>query len=290
MMLRLGIRFHDTAELPFEERVKAAEGQGFSCVHIALSKIKDIPSDISALTSGYANYLKGCFDKAGLSVAVLGNYLNLCDPDPDRLSGILKKYEAHIRFASYLRAGVVGTETGAPNSSYDCSDREAVRSESAYVSFRENVKKVIGYAQHYGVTFAIEPVYKHIIYSPERARRLLDEVASENLRIIFDPVNLLDPDRLEERDEVLQKAMELLSEEIAVIHLKDFIPEKREDGSINMKPCGCGLGAMTYDDIIEFAVRKKPFIEATLENTTPDDATQCRNHIEEIIRKYENAG
>lgn len=289
-MLRLGIRFHDTAELPFEERVKAAEGQGFSCVHIALSKIKDIPSDISALTSGYANYLKGCFDKAGLSVAVLGNYLNLCDPDPDRLSGILKKYEAHIRFASYLRAGVVGTETGAPNSSYDCSDREAVRSESAYVSFRENVKKVIGYAQHYGVTFAIEPVYKHIIYSPERARRLLDEVASENLRIIFDPVNLLDPDRLEERDEVLQKAMELLSEEIAVIHLKDFIPEKREDGSINMKPCGCGLGAMTYDDIIEFAVRKKPFIEATLENTTPDDATQCRNHIEEIVRKFENAG
>ena len=289
MMLRLGIRFHDTAELPFEERVKAAEGQGFSCVHIALSKIKDIPSDISALTSGYANYLKGCFDKAGLSVAVLGNYLNLCDPDPDRLSGILKKYEAHIRFASYLRAGVVGTETGAPNSSYDCSDREAVRSESAYVSFRENVKKVIGYAQHYGVTFAIEPVYKHIIYSPERARRLLDEVASENLRIIFDPVNLLDPDRLEERDEVLQKAMELLSEEIAVIHLKDFIPEKRENGSINMKPCGCGLGAMTYDDIIEFAVRKKPFIEATLENTTPGDATQCRNHIEEIIRKYENA-
>lgn len=289
MMLRLGIRFHDTAELPFEERVKAAEGQGFSCVHIALSKIKDIPSDISALTSGYANYLKGCFDKAGLSVAVLGNYLNLCDPDPDRLSGILKKYEAHIRFASYLRAGVVGTETGAPNSSYDCSDREAVRSESAYVSFRENVKKVIGYAQHYGVTFAIEPVYKHIIYSPERARRLLDEVASENLRVIFDPVNLLDPDRLDERDEVLQKAMELLSEEIAVIHLKDFIPEKREDGSINMKPCGCGLGAMTYDDIIEFAVRKKPFIEATLENTTPGDATQCRNHIEEIIRKYENA-
>ena len=288
-MLRLGIRFHDTAELPFEERVKAAEGQGFSCVHIALSKIKDIPSDISALTSGYANYLKGCFDKAGLSVAVLGNYLNLCDPDPDRLSGILKKYEAHIRFASYLRAGVVGTETGAPNSSYDCSDREAVRSESAYVSFRENVKKVIGYAKHYGVTFAIEPVYKHIIYSPERARRLLDEVASENLRVIFDPVNLLDPDRLDERDEVLQKAMELLSEEIAVIHLKDFIPEKREDGSINMKPCGCGLGVMTYDDIIEFAVRKKPFIEATLENTTPGDATQCRNHIEEIIRKYENA-
>ena len=290
MMLRLGIRFHDTAELPFEERVKAAEGQGFSCVHIALSKIKDIPSDISALTSGYANYLKGCFDKAGLSVAVLGNYLNLCDPDPDRLSGILKKYEAHIRFASYLRAGVVGTETGAPNSSYDCSDREAVRSESAYVSFRENVKKVIGYAQHYGVTFAIEPVYKHIIYSPERARRLLDEVASENLRIIFDPVNLLDPKRLEARDEVIGKAMELFPEEIAVIHLKDFIPEKREDGSINMKPCGCGLGVMTYDDIIEFAVRRKPFIEATLENTTPDDATQCRNHIEEIVRKFENAG
>ena len=289
-MLRLGIRFHDTADVPFEERVLCAKEQGFSCVHIALSKIKDLPADIKALTPGYANYLKENFDKAGLSVAVLGNYLNLCDPDPDRLKGILKKYEAHIRFASYLRAGVVGTETGAPNSSYDCSDREAVRSEEAYVTFRENVKTVVSYAKHYGVTFAIEPVYKHIIYSPERARRLLDEVGSENLRIIFDPVNLLDPDRLEERDEVLGKAMELYPEEIAVIHLKDFIPEKREDGSINMKPCGCGLGAMTYDDIIEFAVKQKPFIEATLENTTPSDAAECRKHIEEIIRKCENAG
>ncbi len=289
-MLRLGIRFHDTADVPFEERVLCAKEQGFSCVHIALSKIKDLPADIKALTPGYANYLKENFDKAGLSVAVLGNYLNLCDPDPDRLKGILKKYEAHIRFASYLRAGVVGTETGAPNSAYDCSDREAVRSEEAYVTFRENVKTVVSYAEHYGVTFAIEPVYKHIIYSPERARRLLDEVGSENLRIIFDPVNLLDPDRLEERDEVLGKAMELYPEEIAVIHLKDFIPEKREDGSINMKPCGCGLGAMTYDDIIEFAVKQKPFIEATLENTTPSDATECRKHIEGIIRKYENAG
>ena len=41
--MQLGIRFHDTAELPFEERIDEIRRQGFSCTHIALSKVIDLP-------------------------------------------------------------------------------------------------------------------------------------------------------------------------------------------------------------------------------------------------------
>ena len=41
-------------------------------------------------------------------------YLNLAHPDADALHAIQEKYYAHIRFASLLGCGMVGTETGAP--------------------------------------------------------------------------------------------------------------------------------------------------------------------------------
>lgn len=70
---------------------------------------------------------------------------------------------------------------------------------------------------------AIEPVYKHIVCNPKRARKVLDEIGSPNLQIIFDPVNLLDISNYKERESIIAEAIEVLGEDIAVIHIKDFI-------------------------------------------------------------------
>ena len=53
-----------------------------------------------------------------------------------------------------------------------------------------------------------------------------------------------------------------------------------------MKCLGCGFGQMEYDRIIEFAVNNKPYIQATLENTTPDNAIASREYIQNIEKKY----
>ena len=37
-------------------------------------------------------------------------------------------------------------------------------------------------AEQYGVTIAIEPVVKHIVYDAKRARTVLDEIGSPNLQ------------------------------------------------------------------------------------------------------------
>lgn len=277
--MQIGIRLHDTAALPIEDRLAEVKRQGFSCVHLALSKISDLPADSCACTPGYGFWLKRVFAEAGLDIAVLGCYLNLADPDAEQLEKNKSRYFANIRLASILGAGVVGTETGAPNHSYSY-DREACRSESAYITFRENLKDVVAVAEHYGVIIAVEPVYRHIIYSPARARRLLDEVASENLKIIFDPVNLIDPAEEDRRDEVIGEAIDLLSEEIAVIHLKDYLPEGGE-----LKAVPCGSGKMDYRKILRFAVEKKPFIQATLENTSPENAEKTLQLIEGLERE-----
>ena len=69
--------------------------------------MKEYPCDPSALTPGYALYLRHLFEKNGIDVAVLGNYLNLAHPDPDAVKDIAGKVLRHIRFASLLGCGMV---------------------------------------------------------------------------------------------------------------------------------------------------------------------------------------
>lgn len=275
-MIQFGLRYHDSAEAPFEERLNVIKEQGFRCVHIALSKTPDLPAAYEALTPGYAAYLRRTFERADMQAAVLGCYLNLAHPDADALALIQKKYRAHLRFASQFGCGMVGTETGAPNAEYRY-DKEACHSEEALRIFIENLKPVIADAEAMGVILAIEPVYKHIVWNPRRARKVLDEIHSPNLQIIFDPVNLLHPDNLDRRDDVIREAIDLLGEDIAMIHLKDY---KVKDGELEcMAP---GLGEMRYEEVIKFAKERKPFIQATLENTKPDNAKEALHFLQEI--------
>ena len=277
--MQIGLRLHDSKNIEIRERLDGVKQQGFSCVHLALSKIDGLVSGVDALSPGYAMYLRHLFDEAGLDIAVLGNYLNLAHPDKDTLKTIQHKYIAHLRFASHLCCSVVGTETGAPNPTYSF-DKESCHSDWALDLFVENLKPVVEAAEKFGVILAIEPVYKHIVYSPERARIVLDKIGSPNLQIIFDPVNLLHPDNLHRRDEIIKEAIELLGPDISIIHLKDYV---LNDG--NMDCLGCGFGQMDYERIVRFAVEKKPYIQATLENTTPDNAIKAREYIQSIERK-----
>ena len=272
--MQLGIRLHDVAGETLEEKLAHARAQGFSCGHVALSKvISQYSVKDSALTPGFAMYLKRLFAKYDLDIAVLGNYLNLAHPDPQKLAAIQKRYLAHIRFASLLGCGVVGTETGAPNPAYQYEP--ACRSDEALDTFITNLKPVVRYAEQMGVIVAIEPVIRHIVYNPGRARQVLDAIGSPNLQIILDPVNLLDENNAADHRAVVQEAIDLLGEDVAVIHLKDF---QVQDGKI--VSVGAGMGEMDYTGVMQFIKKEKPYIHATLENTKPDNAVAARLFVQ----------
>lgn len=274
--MQLGIRLHDIEKAPLQERLRIAARQGFACGHLALSKvISEYSVADSALTPGFACYLKNLFAEAGIDIAVLGCYLNLANPNEESLQKIRSRYLAHIRFASLLGAGVVGTETGAVNEAYKFEERN--HSEEALEIFIRNLRPVVEYAEKMGVIFAIEPVFKHIVCNPQRARRVLDEIGSPNLQIIFDPVNLLDIGNYRNRELIIHEAVETLGKDIAVVHIKDFIVENEELVSV-----AAGTGEMDYTEIIRFIKKEKPYIHATLENTVPENAEAARKYIQKL--------
>ena len=278
--MQLGIRLHDTKKLPFEERIADVHELGFACGHLALSKvISEFPTDDGALTPGLAMYIRKVFAKNDVDIAVLGCYLNLANPNPEKLTQITNRYKAHIRFASLLGCGVVGTETGAPNETYTYEPR--CHGEEALQTFITNLRPVVKYAEQMGVIVAIEPVWKHIVCNPKRAKQVLQAIDSPNLQIILDPVNLLDISNYKQQKEIVEEALEILDKDIAMVHIKDFIVEENKLVSV-----GAGLGQMDYTAVMKFIKEKKPYMHVTLENTTPADNIQCKNHI---LRLYEEA-
>ena len=236
----------------------------------------EFPTTDEAMTPGLAMYIKNVFARNSVDIAVLGCYLNLANPNKEQLAKTVHRYMAHVRFASWLGCGVVGTETGAPNEEYKFTPE--CRTEEALQLFINNLRPVVEYAEKMGVVFAIEPVYTHIVSSPKRARRVLDEIGSPNLQIIFDPVNMLNIENYRNRQEVIEEAIDLLGPDIAMVHLKDFTVTEK-----GLRSTGCGLGEMDYTAVLKFMKERKPFIHATLEDTKPENNQQVKDFI---LRKY----
>ncbi len=275
--MRIGVRGHDVTASNFEGLVKKIGADGFKCTQLALKKaIKEFPVDRGAMTPGMAMYMKNLFAENKVDVAVLGCYLNLANPDKTQLKEILETYRAHIRFASWLGCGVVGTETGAPNTEYKFVPQS--HSEESLSIFIENLRIVVDYAEKLGVTFAIEPVWKHIVYNNKRTRQVLDAINSPNLQIIFDPINLLCEENYQNQDDLVKEAFDLYGDEIAVIHSKDYVIE---NGKLKTVPSGKGMFNQAL--LLSYIKKHKPFIHVLLENTTSDNAVATK---EFMLQKY----
>lgn len=61
-----------------------------------------------------------------------------------------------------------------------------------------------------------------MINSAPLARRLLDELRSPNLKIVFDGANLLSAETLGKQHRVLQEAVDLLGPDVVLAHAKDL--------------------------------------------------------------------
>ncbi len=280
--MQLGIRLHDVnaKEAPalqtLEERAKKAREEGFSCVHLALAKcVSGVTFDDAALTEGLGAYVRRVFRQNELDVAVLGCYLNLAHPDEQKLREFQSRYYGSMRVAAVAGIGMVGTETGAPNAAYKLDAN--THGQAALNTFMHNLEPVVACAEHYGVTMAIEPVWNHIVYNADRALEVIRGIGSRNLRIIFDPVNLLGTENADEREKVIGEAMEKLCDHIAMVHIKDFV--RKGD---KLESVAAGTGEMDYSAILRFLKARKPYIQATLENTGNENAVASRELIERV--------
>jgi len=261
--MRLGVRAHDFGKLPLDELAAQIARQGLSCVQLAPSKaIAGFDADAGRLSPGFAYHVREAFERHCIQIAVLGCYINLGDRDAAQRRPQLDRFKEYIRFARDFGCSIVGTETGSVNS--DFSAHPDNQGEAAFQTVLASVRELVREAEKFGVFVGIEGVERYVISSPRRLKRLVDEVDSPNLQIIFDPVNLLCAGNHHAQDEVTDEALALLGERICIVHAKDFTIEDER-----FQELPAGSGQLHYPRLMRWIKQHKPWVNVLLENTAP---------------------
>ncbi len=272
--MNIGIRLHDTLPGSLKERLGYAAQQGFSCVQLAMGKaVPGFRMDAAPelLTRELAEEVKAELAEARMECAVLGCYLKPACADEEEAARMHEIYLVHLRFAAWIGARCVGTET--PPS--DGPDGKGCRTEAHYRLLLDRLKPLAREAEELGTVLAVEPVCSHIIHGAAPAERMLEDLGSDSVRIILDAVNLIDSEHTEQAAGLVDEAVRRLGSRVTVLHMKDFVPQP---DAPRPRPVPCGQGRMDFRPLLRLAKEKN--LPMTLENTTPDNAEQTRLRLE----------
>ena len=239
-----GIRGHDVRAEGVAAITKKMKEHGMDHIQLVLERsIGFKPGNYSAELAEKVREELG-----DTTIAVLGSYINPSALDPAVREGEINKFKEKIDFAKTLKPLAVGTETGFYG---PVQSDEANNSEEAYNHVLGTMRPIVEYAEKNGVNVAIEGVGIFVINSPKKMARIVADLASDNVKVIFDPVNYISLSNYKDQDDIINDTFELLSDKLVAIHAKDFSVD--ENGKMTYPDPG--LGMLNYPLI--FANMKK---------------------------------
>ncbi len=277
--MNLGIRAHDFTALNAEELAEKVSAKGFKNVQLALPKsFETINSDLGNLSPGFGNYIRNALSGKNIHVAVLSCYFNMVDPDEEFRRHCIDKFKEYIRYASTFGAKIVGSETGSYNR--DFSYHEDNHSEKAFQTVKRTIRELADEAEKFGIIIGVENSVTLTIHTPERMKRLLDEIGSNNVQVLYDPIGFIRADEIANQDEIITRSLDILGDRIAAVHVKDFIVENGE--RVIVPP---GKGILNFELLFKLLKKKKPFVEIILENIEVEEMDKSINYMRGIYER-----
>lgn len=104
-----------------------------------------------------------------------------------------------------------------------------------------SMREAANIARQARVVLAFEPEVNNVVNSAQKARRLMDEIGSPNLKVTFDGANLFPKGQLPRMKEILDEAFALIGKDIVLAHAKDL----DHDGDAGHQ--AAGQGKLDYD-------------------------------------------
>lgn len=206
---------------------------------------------------------------------MLGCYINPVHPHPEQRRLEMNRFKEHLRYARDFGASIVATETG------DLDTFATQEPERYEEKGWETVSELAEEAERWGVTVGLEPVCTHTLSTPQKMRRILDEVPSSTLGVVFDPCNLLDQHNFARRHEVVDELFQLAGDRIVLAHLKDVV--YRPDG----RPNSVKIGTGSFDIAGFFTQlnRYKPYVDISIEDTREADLNEVFGFVRGLMRQ-----
>jgi len=273
------MRGHDLGKMPLDDFVKKLEELGVPEIQLALNKaISDYDFSVGHFSPGLARFIRGKLTQAGVHVPVLGSYIEPVIPDDAMRQAEINRFIENIKYAKYIGADMVGTETGHFNI-HGRHNIGLTRTESAYQLLCKTMAELIEAAESLGVIIGIEGVTVHTLYCPEIIKRFLDDMASQNVCVIFDPVNLIDHTNVNRQEELIEDVFTMYGDRVAAMHVKDFVIEGEKKREVPI-----GEGMMNFAALMKRLKQSKPKISMLIEGGKAETFVRDKEFLEKVYK------
>jgi sugar phosphate isomerase/epimerase len=232
--------------------------------NMACAGLSSMPENISfELVNQIANEVS----VRNLRMDALSGTFNMIHPDKQILERGLKSLKALIYNAKQMGTSIITLCTGSCDAEDMWRFHPGNNSREAWSALCSTLERALVIAESKGVILGVEPELANVINSADKARRILDEMQSRHLKIIFDPANLFEKAAPTEIEKIITYGLELLGKDIVIAHAKD----RKADGSFT----AAGLGVLPYSFFIH-QLRETGF-EGTLitHGLKETEAKQC---------------
>jgi sugar phosphate isomerase/epimerase len=162
-------------------------------------------------------------------------------PDPQKRREGLRRLPVLAAACRQIGIPVITICTGTRDPENMWRHHRDNQSPQAWADLTCTLGEALAIAEEYGVALAFEPEVSNVVDSARQGRRLLDEMKSPQLKVVFDGANLFPAGTLSRMREILDEAAELLGPDIVIAHAKDL----DRDGEAGQRPAGTGL--LDYD-------------------------------------------
>jgi len=226
----------DTANVDDNFRTIKALGYDATQFNFASAGLPSLPETIEDHS---IEEIAAAARKHGVRIEAISATFNMTHPRQSVIDKGMVSLAVICKAAARLDCPLVTLCTGTLDAEDQWRAHPDNNTPQAWQNICETMTQALQIADRYNVSLGIEPELANIVNSAEKARQLLDEMQSERLKVIFDPANLFEVATLTVQHATVKKALDLLANDIAIVHAKDRNP----DGSF----ATAGKGVLDYE-------------------------------------------
>ncbi len=216
-------------------RLDAVKASGLDCVQVSLdcAGLPDMPDEIPAEVSDRVRREAAA---RGITIASVQGTFNMSHPDADYRRTGLRRLRVIAEACPQLGTSKIHLCTGTRDRNGMWRRHPDNNTPEAWRDMTACVREATDIARQTRVVLAFEPEVNNVVDSAQKARRLLDEIASPHLKVTIDPANLFHAGELPRMSEILDEAFTLVGKDIVLAHAKDL----DRDGDAGHLPAGQG--------------------------------------------------
>ena len=178
-----------------------------------------------------------------LTLAGLSGTFNMIHPDVSVRETGLRRLNVLADACDALGTDVITLCTGTRDPNDKWRRHPDNDTSAAWRDLCASMERALEIAEMHDVMLAFEPEHANVINSAQKGVRLIEEMGSAHLKVIFDPANLFETAEPDERRRRVEEGLDLLGEHVIMAHAKD----RHADGTF----CPAGHGVLDYDHFLQ---------------------------------------